>query len=74
MFMKGVQYVVLLKVLLSIARHPLALPIFVPPSRQAQSVRAISEHDYVSVSIMKPEVREDIRKPARTDISSELSS
>lgn len=48
------------QVSLCAARHPLILPIFVPQSSQAQpgSVRPISMHDYVSVSIMKPEVRE----------------
>lgn len=57
-------------------RRPLFLFGFVPQSSQPQpsSVRPISMHDYVLVSIMKPEVRVYIRKPARTKIASVLCS
>lgn len=41
---------------------------------QPDSVWPISMHDYVSVSIMKPEVRVYIRKAATMKIASELSS
>lgn len=66
MLIRGVKYFVLS---LSAARHRLVLPIFVPQSSQAQpgSVRPISMHDYVSVSIMKPEVRVYIRKPGEDE-------
>lgn len=57
--------------------RPLVVSSFVPQSSQPQpgSVGPISMHDYVSVSIMKLQVRVYIRKQrAGMEIALELSS